>query len=149
MQEKGYMHRDIKPENILVFHDDEIKFKICDFGLAIRNHDFASETIAGTYQYASPKLKYKFKNKSIKCYGNTFKDDVFSLGITVMEMCLLQPCKDICGGLKRIEKEYGYELCKIISKMVNPSEVKRIDFKGIMKEYVNEKEEKITKVQKK
>lgn len=43
-QSRGYLHRDIKPSNILLVHpetlepanSDAVKYKVCDFGFAIK-----------------------------------------------------------------------------------------------------------------
>lgn len=78
MQRKGYMHRDIKPANILIMPHSQATdtqsqstsplssetevYKVCDFGFAIKNHEFSDKNIAGTASYASPKIHSKFKN---------------------------------------------------------------------------------------
>lgn len=38
------------------------KYKVCDFGFAIKQHEFSDKNIAGTASYASPKIQNKFKN---------------------------------------------------------------------------------------
>lgn len=85
-QQKGYMHRDIKPANILIMPSSGCgeKYKVCDFGFAIKNHHFADKNIAGTASYASPKIQGKFKNAETFISGNNYKDDVYSLGITIL-----------------------------------------------------------------
>ena len=44
----------------------------------------SDKNIAGTSTYASPKIKNKFKNSNIFVMGNNYKDDVYSLGITLL-----------------------------------------------------------------
>lgn len=81
------MHRDIKPANILIFDENDgydKKYKVCDFGFAIKDHEFADKNIAGTASYASPKIQNKFKNADQFVSGNNYKDDVYSLGITML-----------------------------------------------------------------
>lgn len=91
-QSRSYLHRDIKPSNILLTRLDDlgqdnnncVKYKVCDFGFAIREHEFSDKNIAGTAIYASPKIQNKFKNSNLFVLGNNYKDDVYSLGITLL-----------------------------------------------------------------
>lgn len=82
-------HRDIKPDNILVFEnaDNTYCWKLADFGLALNlSEPKADENFAGSYEYASPNLKKKFKYPALKIKTNSFKDDVYSLGVTLLEI---------------------------------------------------------------
>ena len=50
------MHRDLKPENLLmVSPDDDVAFKMVDFGFAIENHnnDYAQ---CGSPSYVAPEI---------------------------------------------------------------------------------------------
>lgn len=90
MQLRGYIHRDIKPENILLVKDRTNEYKIADFGFAIKENFYSASNIAGTKEYVSPKLLVKFNDPQRVIPGNNFKDDVFSLGRTILEMMLLE-----------------------------------------------------------
>ena len=88
LQRHNISHRDIKPQNILLFPDNS--FKISDFGeaknLSSNNKSTINQTIRGTELYMSPILFYSLKKKTISKYTqhNTFKSDVFSLGLCLL-----------------------------------------------------------------
>ena len=88
LQRHNISHRDIKPQNILLFPDNS--FKISDFGeakyLSSNNKYTINKTIRATELYMSPILFYSLKKKTISKYTqhNTFKSDVFSLGLCLL-----------------------------------------------------------------
>jgi len=100
MQTRGYLHRDIKPENILILTPPGTvlpaidTYRVCDFGFAIKSHDFSDQNIAGTASYASPKIRNKFEHAEIFIKGNNYRDDAYSLGITLIETCILQTVEE-------------------------------------------------------
>lgn len=89
------VHRDLKPENILIIKEDEnLKMKICDFGLSVKL--FTMECVAdlGTPLYRAPEMiggfdmfyhKNKYKDLSSiekeEYYSKCFKIDVWSLTV--------------------------------------------------------------------
>ena len=82
LQKHHITHRDIKPQNILIVND---KYKLCDFG-EIRNmkgDGLVVQRIRGSELYMSPILFYGLRANLIQVKHNTYKSDVFSLG-----MCL-------------------------------------------------------------
>lgn len=84
MQRKGYLHRDIKPDNILLSRVHKSQYKIVDFGFAIKMNHYSTLNVAGTMEYVSPKLRVKFKDNKIMVAGHNYKDDVYSLGKTIL-----------------------------------------------------------------
>lgn len=80
LHSKKVVHCDIKPENILI--DNEGQVKLADFGLSIILEGVESTTketgIRGTAAYLAPEVA--------KEVGTGFAADIFSLGVTVIEM---------------------------------------------------------------
>lgn len=73
------IHRDLKPSNVLVNSQGQIK--ICDFGVSGQlNKNSVADTFVGTSSYMSPE----------RIMGSPYsvKSDVWSLGITLMELAL-------------------------------------------------------------
>jgi len=72
------IHRDIKPSNILFNSAGEIK--LCDFGVSGELINSIADTFVGTSTYMSP--------ERIQGAQYTVKSDVWSLGITLIELAL-------------------------------------------------------------
>ncbi|KAL0961170.1 hypothetical protein HGRIS_006142 [Hohenbuehelia grisea] len=72
------IHRDIKPSNILCNSEGEIK--ICDFGVSGELINSIADTFVGTSTYMSP--------ERIQGAQYTVKSDVWSLGISLIELAL-------------------------------------------------------------
>ncbi|KAJ7133608.1 Pkinase-domain-containing protein [Mycena epipterygia] len=72
------IHRDIKPSNILFNSQGEIK--ICDFGVSGELINSIADTFVGTSTYMSP--------ERIQGAQYTVKSDVWSLGISLIELAL-------------------------------------------------------------
>ena len=83
LQKNHITHRDIKPQNILIVKG---KYKLCDFGeIRIMERDgIVIQRIRGSELYMSPILFFGLRSKIMQVKHNTYKSDVFSLG-----MCLL------------------------------------------------------------
>ena len=136
LQKKGISHRDIKPQNILCFDNNE--YKISDFGEAKkiqnicivnkRNSKYSysyqdntmKQTLRGTELYMSPVLFLSLTSRPYKIVKhNTFKSDVFSLG-----MCFFLASSLDYDGL--------YEVREIIK---NPSKTKLVINRYLSKRY--------------
>lgn len=72
------IHRDIKPSNILCNSRGQIK--LCDFGVSGELINSIADTFVGTSTYMSP--------ERIQGAQYTVKSDVWSLGITLIELAL-------------------------------------------------------------
>ncbi|KAI8377939.1 kinase-like domain-containing protein [Radiomyces spectabilis] len=72
------IHRDLKPSNVLVNSLGQIK--LCDFGVSGQLINSVADTFVGTSSYMSPE----------RIMGSPYsvKSDVWSLGITLMELAL-------------------------------------------------------------
>lgn len=119
MQRKGYIHRDIKPDNILLSKYRRNQFKVADLGFSIKVNYYSSQNIAGTMEYVSPKLLVKFKEPNKMVPGNNFKDDVYSLGQTLLEMLTLEIGAKLTTELQaKLQLRYGENIKQLISQMM-------------------------------
>ena len=126
-EEKHIIHRDIKPENILLTKDNHTK--IADFGISkmLPKRSKTTKTIIGDKDYISPEMK--------KGQEYTYSTDIWSLGVLIYELCLLEhpqtkyrlnKIKYLNGEIPKLDdKDYSPELSDLIEKMLNVEPEKR------------------------
>lgn len=134
---QGVVHRDIKPANLLLGQDSLVR--VADFGCS--RHYIASSTdeysVRGSDHYLSPLLLASKLTES-SCNHNPYKSDVFSLGVTMLEMALGESsnCTEVLEGMefriggevRKLEGRYSREWINIISEMMRFDEENRPDF---------------------
>ncbi len=110
LQKNHITHRDIKPQNIMIVDG---KFKICDFGNAriLKKEGYVIQRIRGSEMYMSPVLFKGFHAKMAQVKHNTFKSDVFSLG-----MCFLLAASLSYSPLNTIREIYDMNIIKKVIK---------------------------------
>ena len=150
LQKNHITHRDIKPQNILLCNG---YFKLSDFGEArkLKRNGIIISRVRGTELYMSPILFHCHKNRLTQVGHNTFKSDVFSLGLCfllagslnfnslysireVNDIKLIEECLD-----KYLSERYTEKLIKIILDMLQIDENLRPDFITLEKKYFLEK----------
>ncbi len=139
LQKNHITHRDIKPQNILVL--DGI-YKLCDFGeiRVLKREGLIVQRVRGSELYMSPILFNGLHQGKIQVEHNTYKSDVFSLG-----MCLFYASTLTYGGVDTIRElsdmgkikeilfqymgnRYSLNLISFILSMLEIDESKRLNF---------------------
>ncbi len=139
LQKNNITHRDIKPQNILIVNNI---YKICDFGEAkiTDGNSIKKHAIKGTELYMSPILFSALNNGQNYIIHNSFKSDVFSLGmclllaatLTFKSLYNIRELKDMNLIKNVLEKylivKYSYNFVNILVKMLEVNENLRPDF---------------------
>ena len=139
LQKNHITHRDIKPQNILVING---KYKLCDFGeiRVLKRNGLIVQRIRGSELYMSPILFHGLHLNLIQVRHNTYKSDVFSLGMclfyassltyigvdSIRELTNMNKIKEIL--FKHLGKRYSAKLISLILVMLEVNEEKRPDF---------------------
>ena len=139
LQKNHITHRDIKLQNILLVNN---KYKICDFGESrtLNQKGIIVQPIRGSELYMSPILFTGLNQKLNHVTHNTYKSDIFSLG-----MCILFAATLDCNSLyeiremnnminirkvlmKYLSKKYSDNFIEIILCLLEVKEKQRPDF---------------------
>ena len=139
MQKNHITHRDIKPQNVLILDG---KYKLCDFGETrkLERDGLIVQRVRGSELYMSTILFQALHNNLIQVKHNTYKSDVFSLG-----MCLFYAASLTYGGVDSIRElsdmneikniifiylaeRYSEKLILLILSMLEIDENKRPNF---------------------
>ena len=139
MQKNNITHRDIKPQNILICKN---LFKLCDFDEVkyIVGKGPILQSVRGSELYMSPILFYAYNSNVPNVFHNTYKSDVFSLGMTFFlaaalsakPLCDIRELKDmnlisyIINNSLNIR--YSQNLINVLIKMLQIDENLRVDF---------------------
>jgi serine/threonine protein kinase len=139
MQNNHITHRDIKPQNILVING---KYKLCDFGeiRVLKRNGLIVQRIRGSELYMSPILFKGLHSKLVQVKHNTYKSDVFSLGMcffyassltyngvdSIREVLDMNKIKEIL--FKFLGNKYSEKFILLILLMLEVNEEKRPDF---------------------
>ena len=146
LQKNHITHRDIKPQNILLCNS---YFKLSDFGEArtLKRTGIIISRVRGTELFMSPILFHGFKHRLSQVGHNTFKSDVFSLGLcfllagslTFNSLYSIREVNDIKIVEDCLEKylsgRYSVKIIKIILDMLQIDENLRPDFITLEKKY--------------
>ena len=139
LQKRHITHRDIKPQNILIANG---QYKLCDFGdIRVMQRDgLVVQRIRGSELYMSPILFNALRQGVQTIQHNTYKSDVFSLG-----MCLFYAaCLSFNGPVeirevvnmnikqqilnKYLGTRYSQKFIKFLYLMLLTNEIDRPDF---------------------
>ena len=139
MQRNHITHRDIKHQNIVIV--DGV-YKLCDFGelREMKGDGLVVQRIRGSELFMSPILFYGLRANLIQVKHNTYKSDVFSLGMcffyaasltyssvdSIRELNNMNKIREIL--FKFLEKKYSEKFILLILSMLEFNEENRPDF---------------------
>ena len=146
LQKNHITHRDIKPQNVLITKGI---YKISDFGEArtLLREGIIVSRVRGTELYMSPILFNGLRLKLNQISHNTFKSDVFSLGmclffattLTFNSLCDIRELNDMKiikeKLMKYLSGKYSLKLINILNEMLQIEENNRPDFIALEKKY--------------
>ena len=129
------LHRDIKPSNIFITKNQKVKIGDFGYSKSLNSSMEKALSLVGTPYYFSPEI----------CNGKvySFKSDIWSLGVTLYELCtlhvpfegksILEVIKKIkISDYKPISNKYSSSLGSLIKSMMEVDEDKRICLNDIL-----------------
>ena len=141
LQKNNISHRDIKAQNVLVFNNNV--YKIADFGEAKKFNSASRDilnTLRGTELYMSPILFYGLQKRIFDLKHNSYKSDVFSLGMCILFAATLK-IKVLCKIRefnndkkimvflnKMLNDKYSEKFVNLVGIMLKINENDRVDF---------------------
>ena len=139
MEKNSITHRDVKPQNILLTKG---LYKLCDFGETkiISGVGPILQAVRGSELYMSPILFYAYNRNVPNVLHNTYKSDVFSLGmcallvaaLTVRPLCDIREIKNMVTietiVINSLVNRYSKKMINLILKMLEIDENIRMDF---------------------
>ena len=148
LQKNHITHRDIKHQNILVINGT---YKLCDFGeiRIMKGNGLVVQRIRGSELFMSPILFYGLRANLIQVKHNTYKSDVFSLGMCLLyaatmhfdgtdEIREMVDMKKIKITLEKYLKDrYSNEFISLLCLMLETNEDLRPDFEHLEKKLNN------------
>ena len=148
LQKNHITHRDIKPQNILISNGI---YKLCDFGdvRLMQREGIVVQRVRGSELYMSPILFNGLRTKQLQVRHNTYKSDVFSLGMCfLLAACLsydglveIRELADMNQKLfiinKYLSTRYSPKLIRIMGLMLETIESNRPDFIDLENALVN------------
>ena len=139
LQKYHITHRDIKPQNILLSNG---RYKLSDFGQIriMQREGVVVQRVRGSELYMSPILFYGLRAKKYQVRHNTYKSDVFSLGmclffaaglsfngpVEIREVNDMRKKAEILN--RHLSVRYSSKLIKILHLMLQTEEKNRPDF---------------------
>ena len=139
LQNNKITHRDIKPQNIMIVNG---KLKICDFGNAriLKRDGIIIQKIRGSELFMSPIVFKGYHSGKQQIRHNTFKSDVYSLGVCfllaaslsfdgpniIREVYNMKVMKRVLN--QQLQRRYSQNLINLILTMLQIEESKRPDF---------------------
>lgn len=121
-QENCLPHRQITPFSILKTAQGEYKI-MHPLALGSRlptYNKILNEGLVRLYRYIPPEAKYHVAKGTETPASDPFKEDVYSLGITLIEACALDTSdSDYKVKLKEVKNIYSFPLVNLLEKMID------------------------------